>query len=137
MKNLAYALLAIVLLATSCKKDLNEISIPNDANTDVAKSFREIKTNESFDWKTQKEVSIEVSGLKTMVPISNTLKVTSEDGKIVYYSGNHFMEENLSLKVVLPTNITAVKVNFGSVNKTILTANQTAQFNYLPEITEE
>ncbi len=64
MKNLIAIAALTLLLGTSCKKDLLERyeDSKTPANTTAATSTSELKVSQSFDWKSTKEVSLNLTG---------------------------------------------------------------------------
>ena len=133
IKNLFYVLLLLTIV--SCKKEyveLPEVTSPNEKAT----SFRELNTQENFDWATQKNVSISVQGLKTQVPINRTIKVSSADGKTIYYTGLYLMETSNVLAIKVPSPVTEVKVTYGSIEKIVKIASNKANFSFMPEVVE-
>jgi hypothetical protein len=138
MKNNIILALAAIGMMASCKKDLIEKFNENNSNTPTSKvsSFNQIKASESFDWATNKRVTLNVSGLKTMTPIKNTLFVKSIDGKTIFHSSNQMMDQNLSIELILPSKEVEVLVQFGSISKKISVNSEMADFNYIVEISE-
>ncbi|MCF8255351.1 MAG: hypothetical protein K9H61_01740 [Bacteroidia bacterium] len=138
MKNtVLVGLLAIGMMA-SCKKDLIEKFNEDHATSQTTKvsSFNQIKASETFDWSTTKKVTLNVTGLKTMVPIKNTLKVTDVDGKTVYHSANLAMDESVNFQLDLPTSVAEVIINFGSISKKLSTTSGKIEFDYIVEVAE-
>jgi hypothetical protein len=136
MKNLMIIAAIAITGLSSCKKDLMEKVTPVTKTQEVSK-FAEIKVQETFDWKTSKEFSMNVSGLETIAPVQGTMKVTSDDGKIVFYQGSHKMNESFATKFMVPAHIKGLNVSFGSITKNFSTLAQQIQFDYLTETTAE
>lgn len=131
MKNISLLLAIVVLGMTSCKKDLIEKAGP--APTSSVSKFSEIKASETFDWKTSKEYTLQVTGMNTIADANGTFKVTSLDGKIIFYQAAHKMNESFTSKFKVPSHIKDLTLSFGSIRKNVSTVNTNIQFNYLPE----
>jgi hypothetical protein len=136
MKKLMIIAAIAIAGLSSCKKSLMEKATPVN-RTQNASKFAEIKVQENFDWKTTKEFSLNVSGLETIAPVQGTMKVTSDDGKIVFYQGSHKMNESFNVKFLVPSHIKGLNVSFGSITKNFSTLAQQIQFDYLTETTAE
>ena len=120
---------------TSCKKNLTENQdLPTGNNI---KKFSELKTSESFDWKTTNELTFNYAGIPTIEPVKTTLTITSEDGKVVLYAGLQEMSANLQIKLAIPTNMNTLKVKYGAVEKTYQTNVSTIAFDILPILENE
>ncbi|MDZ4668511.1 MAG: hypothetical protein SGJ00_11610 [bacterium] len=138
MKNLMIIAAIAVLGLSSCKKDLMDRVTPTSkTQTQDASKFAEIRVQENFDWKTSKEFTMNVAGLETIAPINSTIKVTSDDGKIVFYQGLHGMNESFQTKFMVPAHIKGIIVSFGSISKNYGTLAKQIQFNYLTDSTAE
>jgi hypothetical protein len=136
MKKLMIIAAIAIAGLSSCKKSLMEKETPVTKTQEVSK-FAEIKVQENFDWKTTKEFNLNVSGLETIAPVQGTMKVTSDDGKIVFYQGSHKMNESFATKFMVPAHIKGLNVSFGSITKNFSTLAQQIQFDYLTETTAE
>jgi hypothetical protein len=130
-------LLSFIAFATltSCKKQLTEDQdLPKNSLT---KKFSELKTSESFDWKTTKELTFNYVGIQTIQPVKTTLTVSSEDGKVVLFSGLQEMSANFQIKLAIPTNMSTLKVKYGAVEKTYQTNVSAISFDILPTLENE
>jgi len=132
-KIMILSLFALVGL-TSCKKQLNENKdLPSNPNP---KKFSELKTSESFDWKTTNEVIFSYVGIPTIEPVKTTLTITSEDGKTVLFAGNQEMAKSFQTKLAIPTNMNKVLVKYGAVTKTYNTNVSIISFDILPTLVD-
>lgn len=132
MKNLIILASIAVLGLSSCKKDWIEKVTPKDnGQTTATSKFSDLKVQESFDWKTSKEFTLKVNGLQTIGETNGTFTVTSDDGKIVFYQGNHTMNQNFVTTFMVPVHIKGLVVKFGSISKNFSTLAQQIQFDYL------
>jgi hypothetical protein len=132
MKNLLILASIAVLGLSSCKKDWMEKVTPETKTQEVSK-FSELKVQENFDWKTSKEFSLSVTGLQTIAKVNGTLVVTSDDGKITFYQGNHAMDQSFVTKFNVPVHIKGIVVNYGSITKNFSTNSNQIQFDYITE----
>jgi len=137
MKNLMIIAAIAVIGLSSCKKDLMDRVTPASTKTQEVSKFAEIKVQENFDWKTSKEFTMNVAGLETISPINGTMKVTSDDGKIVFYQGLHSMNKSFQTKFMVPVHIKGITVSFGSISKNYSTLAKQIQFDYLTDSTAE
>jgi hypothetical protein len=131
-KNLiVYAVLALSLVA--CKKENLEADIPKEE----VKELSDLKVNSTFNWSTQKNIEFNVEGFKPLAAEQNVLKVTSVDGKDIFFAGNYSMADNLSEKLNIPRVNTQVRVSFGSINKIVTIENNKIDFSYLSSEPQE
>lgn len=136
MKKASILLLAIATSLVSCKKDLIEKAAENQNNT-TATSFKQIKTSAEFNWSTKQDVELNISGLKTAVPITNTLKISSVDGKTIYNSLFYSMETSSKVKISVPAIVKELRVDYGSISKVVKIESGKADFNFIPVITDQ
>jgi hypothetical protein len=130
MKKFIILSILAALSLSSCKKNLTENQDLPKGNTTT--KFSELKTTESFDWKTNKELTFNYVGFPTINPVKTTLTISSEDGKVVLYSGMQEMSANLEVKLAIPTNMGTIKVKYGAVEKTYQTNVSKISFDILP-----
>jgi len=126
-KNILFLAIASTLILVSCKKNLQESPPPTAPK---ATKVSQLKASESFNWKTSKNLSLNVSGLNTLTPISRTLVVSSMDGKEVYYQSIQLMSLTTALPLIVPATTTEVKVTFGKIIKVIPLNSASIQFDY-------
>lgn len=130
-KNLIYALLLLTLV--SCKKEI--LDQPETiATQSQATSFRELEAQESFDWATEKNIALKVDGLPTAVPIERTIKVSSVDGAVTYYTGSYLMATTSTIQVQVPAAVKELKVSYGAIEKKVNIVAGKASFNFMPEL---
>ena len=132
MKKLTLVIALAVLGIASCKK---ESTIKTEPTNVSVSNFNELKTSQSFDWKTTKEITINIAGLQTISPVIGTFTVTTTDGKIAFYQASTAMNQSNSIKVSVPSHIKDININFGSVQKTFSTSQSSIQFDYLMPVT--
>ncbi|MCX6185902.1 MAG: hypothetical protein NTU43_02755 [Bacteroidetes bacterium] len=137
MKNLKSIIFLLALISTglvSCKKDYISEVEASKKPMDVSKvvNFKDIKVSSSFDWKSTKEITINLQPLSTPVKINNTLLVKTEKGEVLY-SKLQTMNEAFTGKILVPSNLTHLVVSFGSISKIETITNNQVNFNYIVE----
>lgn len=126
---LAVALLAMIQVTfTSCKK-LEDVE-PKTVIVPAVTSFKQIKVDPSFNWKSTKVISINVEALNPELDITNTLFVKSESGDVLL-TKLHKMNESYTANITVPLKTTKVIVNFGSIVKTVSINNGSAVINFI------
>jgi hypothetical protein len=136
MKKLILLVALIPVLLSSCKKDLIE-KANLDSTQKVTTEFKKLNVKQDFDWSSVKLIDFKVQGLQTMATINRTLKVSSLDGKEIYFTCTHQMDQNLETKISLPKTVKNVKVIFGTIEKEVVLSSNEINFNFLPTSTEE
>jgi hypothetical protein len=135
MKFLLSAILFTSILAlTSCIDDFDE---PGDFSTG-AKSMNELKVSSDFKWSTAQAIEITITGLPVLqgvAPSKATLLLKGE--KDVYYTGFHAINENLNLKVSVPSTEKSINLKFGSIEQAVSIQNDKVSFSYIPVVPNE
>jgi hypothetical protein len=134
-KNLMIATAIALTLAGSCTK-LKEVDNSPNLNQNKATSFKTLKVSDNFNWNTSELVKVNVSGLNTLTKITNTMIISSEDQKTVYYTANIEMSNTFVAELTLPKNVKNVKVSYGSISKVVSIQGNNANFNYLTPVTD-
>jgi len=122
-------LMIIILLVTifvSCKKTdiIQNENIPTT----------ELIASSNFDWKTTKEITLDVIGLKTVNPnIENILYVNSSIGDTTYYNDLLFMNKNYNIKFSVPTTENTVILKYGTKIINIDLSSNYITFDYIIE----
>ncbi len=132
-KNLTLATAIALTLAASCTK-LKEVDNSPTTNQNKATNFKTIKVADNFNWNTSDVVKLNVAGLNTLAKIKNTMVVSSEDQKTVYYTANTEMSNSFTTELTLPKNVKNIKVSYGSISKVVSIQGNTANFDYLTEV---
>lgn len=121
---LASALL--VVLAASCHKDILK-------SLDQLKFTKNLIVPENFSWKTSKEITLNIVGLKKINPsISRTLYVNSPLG-FQYYKDFLKMNTDYTVRFAVPSTETRIVLSFGSKIKTIDLTSNLVTFDYIIE----
>lgn len=128
MKKLVFIVILLVITLISCKKvDVN----PSDNSP---KSTKELIVNSNFNWKTSKEITLNVIGLKSVnSQIQNTLYVKSSIGDTTYYNDILVMNTDYIIKFTVPTTETKIVLVYGSKTKTIDLLSNEITFDYIIE----
>lgn len=112
----------------SCKKsDVLPDPPANKATTDMVVSS-------SFDWKTTKEITLNVIGMKGVNPnVKNTLQIKSSNGDVIYYNDVIFMSSNYVLNFAVPSTETKVIIIYGTKNQIIDLVSNSINFDYITQ----
>jgi len=122
-------IIILILLVTtfiSCKK------------TDIIEN-QNIPTTEliaysMFDWKTTKEITLDVIGLKSVNPnIENILYVNSSIGDTTYYNNLLFMNKDYKINFSVPTTENSVTLKYGTKITDIDLVSNYITFDYIIE----
>ena len=117
-----------LLSASGCKKELNMTdqgpAIDNPLELDVSNSF---------DWKTTREITLEVTGIFLPATIRNTMKVMSVTEDKVYLKTQLLMNQNYTLNFTIPSYETEVVITYGSIRKVVDVTPEVIQFTYLSQ----
>lgn len=123
LKSIVLFIFFMGLLLVSCEKYEDPIVEKN-------KSIYEINVNPQFDWKTSKEITINVKGLPISTSIKNNLIVKSIDNKSVYFIDQLEINKDYTLKFTVPSFQNQIIIQYGTIiQKTDLIGN-TVQFSY-------
>jgi len=125
---LLFIILTTLLIAIGCKKELPP---PNQEPT--PENPLEIVVSNTFDWKTTRDITLEVTGLNIPVSIRNTLMVKSPDEEKVYLKNQLFMNQNYTLMFTIPSYETEVLVTYGSIRKTLEVTTDIIHFNFIAQ----
>ena len=127
MKKL-YIFILLVATLVSCRK------IDDVTPSDSPKPTKELNINSSFNWKTSKEVTLNVIGLKNVSPqIKNTLYINSTIGDTTYYKDLLIMNTDYTIKFTVPSTETKVVLIYGSKSKTLDLLSNEITFDYIIE----
>jgi len=90
--------------------------------------------NSTFDWKTSKEITLNIIGLKKVNPqIINILSVKSFVGDTTYYKDFLKMNTDYVIKFNVPSTENKVIIIYGSKTKTIDLLSNEITFDYIIE----
>ncbi|MFZ4798879.1 MAG: hypothetical protein ACOYMA_15370 [Bacteroidia bacterium] len=115
MKNLKNIILLVVLtqaLLTSCKKPEMFKNETTTTNSIVAKSVKEIKAPNSFNWNTSNTVNFTFKGLVGDVRKS-TLTILAEDNSVLFKKLQS-ASENFSGSVEIPAHVGKITVRYNN-----------------------
>jgi hypothetical protein len=128
MKKLLFIAILFIVTLVSCQKDFN-------ATPDTPiKSTKDLKVSSTFDWKTSKEITLNIIGMKDINPeISNVLYVRSSIGDTTYYKDLLYMNSNYTIKFAVPTTETKVILIYGSKIVTIDLITNAITYDYITQ----
>jgi hypothetical protein len=115
----------------SCKKDV-ELQKENPVIPGSAASFKEMKVNPAFNWKSARVVTLKIESSITPIKILNTLVVKAESGEVIFKKLQN-MDETYIGYLTLPNSMNKVVVSFGSITKTVDIVSNTINFNFVTE----
>jgi len=132
MKNLpiklfSLLLFAMVLLTTAgCKKELS-----NPGSDQVIDNPLELEVSNTFDWKTTRDLTLEVTGADLPVHIRNTLQVKSTDEEKVYLKNQLFMDQDYTLHITIPSYENELLTTYGSIRRIVDATPETIYFSFI------
>ncbi len=135
-KKLHYLVIVSILsLLGSCTKfEVPEKKIGSTQN------FKELKVEESFEWKTTKNIQLKVSGIETIIPVRDNFSIKNIDGNLILEE-SRLMSESFIINLEIPITEKKIIVEFGSLIKEIEINSAELSFEYIlarpAEITEE
>ena len=125
------AILMGIISVTSCKKDV-DLQNPTPVVPGSAASFKEMKVNPAFNWKSARVVSLKIEALILPIKISNTLVVKAESGEVIFKKLQN-MDETYIGYLTLPNSMNKVVVSYCSITKTVDIVSNTINFNFVTE----
>lgn len=99
----------LLLVIAGCNK---EFDVNIDQEDPIVENMADLKVSPTFDWRFTENITLNIASAT-----SGFIKITSEDGNIVYYKGNH--PGNNEVEVVdlrVSKSISSVLINEYSVN---------------------
>jgi hypothetical protein len=116
----------IVFFLSSCRKELQ-------IDPNQPKTIKNLKVAPDFDWKTSREITLNIVGLKEVNPnIANTLYVNSLNGA-TFYKDLLTMHKDYTIKFGVPSTETSLVLKYGSKVKTVQISSNTIIFDYIIE----
>ena len=121
------ALLFFIFSLSSCKKDLPT------APEKLGNNTTDLNVSADFDWKTSREITLNVVGLKEVNPIiANTLYVNSPAGE-TYYKDLLTMNKDYTIKFAVPSTETSLVLNYGTKTLTLPITSNSLTFDYITQ----
>ncbi len=135
-KKLHYLVFVSILsLLGSCTK----FEVP-EKKIGTTQNFKELKVEESFEWKTTKNIQLKVTGLETINPVRGNFSIKNHEGNLILEE-SRLMSESFELNLEIPITEKKIIVQFGSLIKEIEINSTELNFEYITarpaEITEE
>ena len=117
------------ILLTGCDR--------NDENplVDPAKEISNLQASDQFTWSTAKPVRLKITGLPTVIPVTNTLTISLSNGTKVF-NRFHRMDTDLTLDLLVPSEFQELLLGYGSTRQTIQITDNQAQFSFIPVVTD-
>jgi hypothetical protein len=117
------------LIFSACSK--SEIVTPDNSG----KALNELVVSSSFTWNTALPVELKITGLPTIVPVSSTLTISLENGTPLF-NEYHLMDQNLTVKLLLPSTEKKLVLKYGTVTYQVEVVNNQAAFSFIPVVTD-
>jgi len=135
-KKLHYLVIVSILsLLGSCTK----FEVP-EKKIGTTQNFKELKVEESFEWKTTKNIQLKISGIETIIPVRDNFSIKNIDGNLIQEE-SRLMSESFIINLEIPITEKKIIVEFGSLIKEIEINSAELSFEYIlarpAEITEE
>lgn len=129
MYRFVFLMIIFALVLASCKK---EVSHPEPGNGNPL-SMRELRIPDDFDWKTTQAVEVIVNGLANAPDQRQTLYIESMKGT-AFFKKRYAIDENLNLRLEVPSDADQLKLRFGNLEKIIKIENNVAVFSFFTEL---
>jgi len=95
-------------------------------------SINDLKVNEEFDWKTTRQIVLSVTGMSDLpLEIKKTIRISTTDGGIVFSAQLIDMRQNSQINFSVPTYISDVLIQCGTIQDTVPVLGNTMQFNLI------
>lgn len=124
-------LFGLTVVLTGCKKNAVEPQ-PSAQNP---QTLNDLKAPDSFNWSTASTVEVKITGLPTVLPVKNTLKISLSDGQVLF-SRLHTMSEDLSVKVTVPSTEKKLTLRYGALTQSVDIISGQALFSFIPTVEE-
>ena len=120
MKKLVLILAILAFGLTACQKDFDPIESPEEENQ---ATMDDLKVGENFDWKTTKNVAIEVQGTK-----KNVIQVKSLQGDT--YIKAMMNENKFSSRLTIPSYTDEVVLTYNGLTRNVPIVDNKISFNF-------
>lgn len=127
LQALACLLVSMALLMAGCRKNVPT----TDTGTSNIDALSRLSAPEDFDWKTSRTVSLRVTGIDLLAGTKNTLRVSDTLGTTVFHAVRLDMGDNYQTELLLPADLNAFRISFGTISKTVAVTAQQLEFNYI------
>jgi hypothetical protein len=114
-------------LLTSCSK------VDDGDTNNNGISLNDITVSDSFSWSTAAKVDLAITGLPTIVPVKSTLTITLKNGSVLFKQ-LHQMDQNLTVRLTVPTTEKELVLQYGSTTYTVAIAGKQAAFSFIPVV---
>ena len=121
-----FGFIVFAFFLSSCQKEI----LPTP---DQSGGVQTLKVSSGFDWKTVRDITINVTGLKEVNPeITNTLYVNSVSG-FTFFKDNLAMNSDYTIRFSVPAGETSLVLKYGSKAKTLEITSGILTFDYITE----
>jgi hypothetical protein len=119
----------LTVLLSGCKKNTVEPQPP----AQNPQTLNDLKAPDSFNWSTGSTVEVKITGLPTVLPVKNTLKISLNDGRVIF-SRLHTMSEDLSVKITVPSTENKLILKYGTLTQSADIMSGQALFSFIPTV---
>lgn len=105
MKKTLILMFVLVAFLGACKKDIVTPKAPS--TTSEGKAFKDLKVQQSFDWKTTKNYTFTLTGYAT-----NMVKIVSENNKTTYQSSLLKKDVDETFVVCIPSYEKSIRLKY-------------------------
>jgi hypothetical protein len=115
-----------IVSLTSCEKS---VDIAPNPQTNI----EYIKFDDTFNWSTGSPVTLNITGLPTVVSVKNTLTISLLNGSTVF-TQLHSLDQDLVINLTIPSTEKELMLKYGSATYTVPVVNNKADFSFIPVI---
>jgi hypothetical protein len=102
--NILLLLMTLILVAGACTRDPE--SYTKQKSTDLV-------IPGDFDWKTSRDVQVNIDGLDLPVEFYSTLKIADPEGQTLF-TANYNLQSDLSFTLTVPATLDSIILTYGS-----------------------
>ncbi|MFM2360383.1 MAG: hypothetical protein RLY16_2376, partial [Bacteroidota bacterium] len=99
----------------------------------ITAAFKDLRVNQDFNWKTQKQVTLMVTPLDIETTIINSLKIKLPGSHKPIFAAKTAMNQAFTARFAVPLAVEAVTISYGSIVKTVAIQNNAIHFDFLSE----
>lgn len=120
MKKVILLIMIIFSLASCKKENIDPVIVPTV----------ELEASDNFDWKTTKDITLEISGMDVSSSINRTLYVKSSIGDTIYKE-LLFMNKDYTLVFTVPSTERSIDLEYGTKKQKIDLVSNVITFDYI------
>ena len=99
-------------------------------------TIEDLKVSEFFEWKTTREITVNIEGLPVDVGVNRKLALLTASGDEIF-AGSHQMHEDFEMTFDLSQEITALTMSYGAIEKTAEITGNSVSFDFYTEILDD